>query len=187
MTTPINPVTEASKAGSFPARRFNKRERKLVQSVEVFAPAVAGNWAAQPTTIKGALDQLALQSGPGTRTTVKATYNFATNGGAVSTISLGVTIPQYAIITGVLTDVVTAFTGTAGGTIQLELATDGALAPALVYNQGTGPVGEDYATAATVLPLKTTVSQLLGVTLATHAVTAGKAYFWVTYIQGTLA
>lgn len=181
MSTPINPVTEASKAGSYPARRFNKRERKIVQSVESYTPANPAAFAVQPTSVQGALDQLAAQGSAGVSKLVAVTYDFSVNGGAIGTIPLGVTIPNACVIDEVTVDVQVAPTGTAGGTLTLNVPTDGNLAPALVT--GTAVQGPIAQNTGSPLPKKTTAARILQVTIATQALTAGKATFFIRYLQ----
>lgn len=100
-----NPIVdarkEAAKAGRFPARRFNKREDKIVESLLNACKVVEA-----------------------------ASWDFAVQGGAAGTLTLnGVALPSGAIVTNVYCVVNTAITG--AGTIKLAGATDGDLTQTL--------------------------------------------------------
>lgn len=177
--TPINPITEASKAGLYPARRFGKRERKMVQSLENYTPATPSSWAVQPTTIQGAMDQLAAQGSGGLAKTVSVTWDFSVNGGAISTIPLATSLPAKAIITEVTTDVLTATTGTSGGTITLQTADSVSISGASTTPASTGPT----LLNGSPLPIKTATSGAMQVVIATHALTAGKITWFIRYVQ----
>jgi hypothetical protein len=186
----VNPIYEALHAGRYPARRFNQRERKLVQSVTSYSPGAvvagaAAGYATQPTTIEGALDQLASQGSGGLAMAVLATYDFTVNGGTIGTIPLGVTIPAGAIITQVTSDIVVATTGTSGGTLTLNLTTDGNIALPITTPASISVVDEDGATGSTTLPKKTTGARAVNAVIATHALTAGKVYFYIRYVQSS--
>lgn len=109
-----------------------------------------------------------------------ATYDFSVNGGAISTISLGVTIPSNAVVTSITTEVVTAPTsGGSTGTIKLVLPTDGDLTATLTAD-GTAA---HLNTFSSTVPKKTTANRLLSATIATSALTAGKLRYMVRYVQ----
>ena len=106
----------------------------------------------------------------------------ATAGKAVGAHALGVTIPDNAIITRGLGDTITAFVSTSDdGTIALHAQSAGDLLAAVDADTLSGifdliPVG----TAATMI--KMTAARELTVTVAVHALTAGKCVFFVEYL-----
>lgn len=183
MSNTPNPITEAARAGRYPSRKFNKRERKLIKSATSYTPGavVAGapaGFTAQPTSIEGALDQLAVQGSSGLKKTVKVVWDQSVSGGTIGTIDLGSALPSAAVVTEVITDVQVSPTGTAGGTITLNVPTDGNLAAAVTAGDSVACVGS-FKTA----PVKTTASRELQATIATHALTAGKVTWFITYLQ----
>jgi hypothetical protein len=113
---------------------------------------------------------------------VKVKYDFAVNGGAVSTIPLGVTLPDNAIIFEGCGDIITAFTSTGGtGTIALNANTGGDLLAAVDADTLAGvfaiiPVGS----AASAVKL--TAAREIAITIGTAAITAGKAVFFLFYM-----
>lgn len=184
----ISKSSELANVGKYPANRLNERERKTLQVAESFSPAVAGNWASPPTTQDAALNALAASNAGGRAATVAALYDFSVNGGATSTISLGVTIPDNAIVLEVVSDVLVAPTSSgSNGTIRLNVPTDGNLNLALTADGAastTVPVYHDPNTGSSVLPKKTTAARALSVTIATSALTAGKIRYLVRYVVG---
>lgn len=112
--------------------------------------------------------------------TVRAvTYDFAVNGGAVSTIDLGAAIPAGAIVTQVLQDTLTGVTSGGAATVQL-LAGATALtgATAIASITGTGAV----ALASSATAIKVSSATTLRVAIATSALTAGRVRFFVSYV-----
>ena len=102
-------------------------------------------------------------------------YDFATHGGAVGDISLGIVVPAGFVIFDGYYDVLTAVTGGAGATIALKANSAGdLLAAELLATAGTTglhaivPVG----TAATAV--KATAARTLTLTVAVNALTAGR-------------
>lgn len=122
------------------------------------------------------------QDGLGVMGVARATYDFAVDGGAVSSIGLGVTIPDNAIIVGGVLDIVTAFTSTGGtGTIALDSEGAGDLLAAVDADTLSGVVALiPVWTAATAI--KMTAANELTITIATAAITAGKAVLFVQYV-----
>jgi len=55
----ISKSTEITGAGTWPARRHNQRERKLLETAESYSPTTSGDWPVQPTDQDDALDKLA--------------------------------------------------------------------------------------------------------------------------------
>ncbi len=112
----------------------------------------------------------------------RATYDFAVSGGATGDHPLGVTIPNKAIITRGIGNIITPFVSTSNdGTIALKANSAGDLLAAVDADTLSGvfdliPVG----TAATMVKL--TDNRELTLTVAVHALTAGKAVFFVEYV-----
>ncbi len=118
-------------------------------------------------------------------TVAKATYSFAVNGGAVSTIDLGVTIPSGAIVYQALIDVRTALTSGGAADVGLTLLTEDDLLADTDYDGApwstTGikaciPVG----TAASAIKL--TSDKNVSVEVEDAALTAGIFDVYVLYI-----
>ena len=113
---------------------------------------------------------------------VQAGYDFAVQGGAVSTINLydpllgtasTVVIPSGAIIKQVLINVITPCTTSASGTMNLTAQSAADLKAALAAASWTGLVaGIPVGTAATMI--KMTADRTLTTAIATGAITAGK-------------
>ena len=128
--------------------------------------------------------------------TARATYDFAVSGGAISTIGLGVTLPDNALIRRAWYEVNTTFTSaTDAATIALNIPTDGDLVDAIAISDVSNPwdagvvdivnaanVAEDYDTPTGYLKL--TGAREISVVIAVEAVTAGKATFFVDYVIG---
>ena len=120
----------------------------------------------------------------------KATYNFATVGGAVSTITLPGSdiIPSGAIIQDVVIDCTTACTTSAGATIAvtgggLTLAGSTPIAVAAApFTGGTvGRVGAAGVITTGYVVQKATSSAAMQVVIGTGAVTAGAFTVYVYY------
>lgn len=124
----------------------------------------------------------------------RVTYDFATDGGAISTIGLGVTIPDNALIRRAWYEVITTFTSaTDAATIALNIPTDGDLIDAIAISAGTNVWDEglhDIVNAANVAEdvdaptgyLKLTGAREVSLVIAVEAVTAGKAIFFIDYV-----
>lgn len=176
-------ATELANAGNYPSNRLSQGDRKVLEVAEQLSSPNANLGAI--VTQDAAINALAATVGPvggavGERKTVRARYSFADDGGAVSTIGLGVTLPDNAIVLSIVEDIITAPTSTSStGTMQLVLPTDGALSAALTAD-GTVP---NTALNLTT-PVKATAARELSVTVATNAVLSGIVDYYVTYIQG---
>lgn len=119
---------------------------------------------------------------------VKATWNYAVQGGAISTINLDgadgkdVTLPSKAIITDCVIDVVTAPSSSGGtGTVALTANSSGDVkaavdADTLANQVDCIPVGS----AATAVKL--TAARTLSIEIASEAMTAGKINVWLEYV-----
>lgn len=112
----------------------------------------------------------------------RATWDFAVDGGAVSTIGLGVTMPDNAIIVGGILDIVTGMTSAGGGgTIALNSEGAGDLLAAVDADTLSGLVAIiPVWTAAT--SVKMTSANELQVTIAVEALTAGKFVLFAQYV-----
>ncbi len=119
---------------------------------------------------------------------VYATYDFAVDGGAISTITpaIGFTIPDNAIILDGMVDVITTLTSsTDAATIAIQALAANDIVTAVAISTGTPwdaglqaiiPLG----TAATAI--KMTSAQAIKVVIAVEAVTAGKFNVILRYI-----
>lgn len=116
----------------------------------------------------------------------KGLYDFSVLGGAIGSYDLLAStdvIPNKAVVTNVYFDILTAFTSTGGtGTIALGLNTTIDLLAAVDADTlSTGlNAGIPVGTAATMK--KATADRNLVLTIATAAITAGKAVVFVEYV-----
>jgi hypothetical protein len=116
----------------------------------------------------------------------KATYSFATDGGAQTTITPSITtiVPLGAIVTGVFVDCTTnlapAATTTiainAGGTTLVTAAT------ATAHGLNTGTVKKSLALAGSATAIKTTASGAVTLTLAVADLSTGVLNIYVEYL-----
>lgn len=116
---------------------------------------------------------------------VKATYDFALDGGAVGDIALrGAAIPSGAIITDVLVDVTTALTSGGSATVAIKAQSAADLISATAIGSSpwstTGP--KRGSLDADSAPIKTTAKRTITATVATAALTAGKFSVIVEYV-----
>ncbi len=119
---------------------------------------------------------------------VKAVYDFSVDGGAVGSINLKdefgnlLVMPIGAIITNVTLDVITPCTTSASGTLAIDSQSAGDLLTATAAASVTGKLaGTPVGTAATWVKIATSAKQLKA-TIATGALTAGKAYIFIEYL-----
>ena len=113
----------------------------------------------------------------------KAEYDFAVDGGDVGDISLGVTIPDNAIIVGGFIEGITSVTsgGSATVAVKLQSAADVAGATGKATLTGTAVVP---CSAVLSTPFKLTAQRTVTITVATAAITAGKFNVWIEYFVG---
>lgn len=106
---------------------------------------------------------------------IKATYDFAVDGGAIGSITLA-TIPSGVVVLAGVVDVLTGFTGSGTGALQLEGAND--LITAAAVNGAPWSTAGRKALAANTnfgtASVKTTASRALTFDIASNTVTAGK-------------
>lgn len=118
----------------------------------------------------------------------KAIYDFAIDGGAISTItpSQNVTLPANAIMVGGFAKAGAAITGTAGLTIAIGTAA-GSSTTALLTASG-GALANWAADAILALvptlaaPVELTAAGKVTITIGTHAVTAGQIEIFVFFL-----
>lgn len=118
--------------------------------------------------------------------TLRVTYNFAVNGGAVSTIQLAQSLPDNAVVTRGYYDVITPFTGNAGSTIAIGINTDdtaGLLAADVIGTHGTAGYHTCIQTGTVAnFSEKTTAARAIEFTIGAFAITAGKLVIFLEYI-----
>ena len=117
--------------------------------------------------------------------TVKITYDFAVDGGVISSIGTGVFLPDNAVVYLSSIEVLTTATsGTDAATIAIT-STDVTVDAALAISDGTNPwdaglrIGDHTATASTWE--KTTARQEISFVIAVEALTAGKIVAYLDY------
>lgn len=121
----------------------------------------------------------------------RATYDFATDGGAISTISLGVTLPDNAAVIKAWYQVLTTLTSVGdNATVSIDIPTDdeaGILA-AVAIDDGSNPWDANgmvdciQTGAAANVSEQLTAARLVSITIAVEAVTAGKFIVWLEYV-----
>lgn len=124
------------------------------------------------------------------RGVIRGRYSFAVDGGAVGSILLKdengdlVKLPSGAIITQCYLDVITAFVSTSNdGTIAFTANSSGDLLAAVDADTKSGiTAGIPVGTAATMVKL--TADRQILMEIATHAMTAGKADFYIEFVIG---
>lgn len=124
--------------------------------------------------------------GVGRRRLAVGLYNFATDGGAVSDITLrGDTIPSGALITDVLIHVDTALTSGGAATVALKAESAADLNAADLISGApwstTGAKRGDLT--ATTAPVKTTAARPIVATVGAAALTAGKFSVYVSFLE----
>jgi hypothetical protein len=122
------------------------------------------------------------------RGVLKCKYDFASQGGAVGTIALRdengdlATLPDNAIITQVYVDILTAFTSTGNnGTIALTANSSGDLLAAVDADTLSG-VSAGVPTGSAATMVKLTAARTITLAIATNAITAGAANFFVEWV-----
>lgn len=129
-----------------------------------------------------------------TKCHVRAVYDFAVQGGAVGSLNLlddqgnPCILPQGAIVTNVVLNVITAGTTSASGTLSLGLLTATDLLAATAAASITGFLaGVPVGTAATWKgPVTSQNGSQITAAIATGALTAGKFYANIEYVINKL-
>ena len=193
--TAIDNSTEVSAARAFPSRRFGVRERKLLECAQEIDVAASANWDSTPTTISGAIDELA--SKVRAMECIVATYDKVSMSGTAGAVALSVTIPDNFVVTSIIAHVITAITDGAGGspTIQLTAATDNitSLSPSISESDSAGVcriggacpalVTSGPGTTTEIAPIVTTGARALSATIASANLTAGKIRWFIFGFQ----
>lgn len=117
-----------------------------------------------------------------------ATYDFAEHGGAISAISLGISVPDNAVVLDGMVDVITTCqtAGADAGTMALHIEGADDLVAAIAVSDGTNPWDaglhaiKPLGTAATAV--KTTAARAITATIAGQAFTAGKFVVFLRYV-----
>jgi hypothetical protein len=158
-----------------------------VITVIVYVTAVQAEFKGSPHSphSDARFDELE-RDGEGNRVASKVTvckYDFADDAGAIGSIDLGCDLPDNAIVTNVWGDILTAFvTSGNNGTIALtgNAAADllAAVDADTLSNQFGGAV--QWATESGYV--KTTAKRDVTLVIASEAVTAGKAIFYINYM-----
>ncbi len=155
----------------------------IVASGALSLTAASVSEAQLDTQLDGSAD------GQGNLRVCRVTYDFGINGGAVSAINLGQSIPDNALIVGGFVDVITTLTSagdTATGAISVEGADD--IVVAIAINDGSDPwdAGQQAIIPKANTP-ETTAVKLTAIrsptfTIAVEAVTAGAFVCFLYYV-----
>ena len=112
---------------------------------------------------------------------VKFTYDFTTDGGAVSSITLG-TMPDNSVITGGHIDVELPVESAGSATVAFGITGN---TDAFVAATAKGTLAPDYVAATSNdLPLKMDGDTDVLATIAVAALTGGKVHLFVEYYEG---
>ena len=161
-------------------QRLSQSERFLLAAADKFEASEPSNWAVEPSSVVEAIDALAAANptsgagGVGTAKVVSALYDFSVDGGAIGAISLGVAIPDNAIILEVIQDVLVEVVS-ASGAATLEVGAVVLSGDVVADAIGVSSVGAS-------LPKKISTPGNLELQVATGAITAGKVRCFVRYV-----
>lgn len=115
----------------------------------------------------------------------KATYSFATDGGAQTTITPAITasVPLGAVVTGVFVDCTTNVAPATGATIAINAGGTTLVTAATATSLGlnTGTVKKALTLAGSATAIKTTATGAVTLTVATADLTAGVVNIYVEY------
>tara|TARA_R100000808_G_C2154335_1_gene165249 strand:+ start:7626 stop:8159 length:534 start_codon:yes stop_codon:yes gene_type:complete len=120
----------------------------------------------------------------------KAEYDFAVDGGAISAINLGVTIPDNAIIVGGFIEVITTCTTASGdaGTMAIHLQSADDIVAAIAVSNGANPwdagIKDIVPDATGSTAIKLTAARAVTATIAGQAFESGKFNVWLNYVIG---
>ena len=115
----------------------------------------------------------------------KATYSFATDGGAISTITPSISdiIPANAIVTAVYTDVTTTATSSGAATVAINAGATNLVAAATLGTLAWNSAAKTKQTlASSATAIKPTAAGRITLTVASFALTAGVVNVYVEYI-----
>lgn len=107
-------------------------------------------------------------------------WDFSKDGGAISDISFGASLPAGAIVTGVLSDEETAVTGATSITLK---AGSTALTGAIDFTNVGSTGVQNQTLAGSAADIKLSAASELKITIATAAATAGKVTFYVRFVK----
>lgn len=116
----------------------------------------------------------------GGRRAESALYDFSVDAGAIGVITFGRKLPAGAIVTDILTDVVTALTSGGLATVQIAAGSVN-LTGAIAFGSITGTQKQTLASAATAIKIPVAADLELQMTIAVAALTAGKLRILVNY------
>lgn len=115
----------------------------------------------------------------------KATYSFATDGGAQTTITPAITasVPLGAVVTGVFVDCTTNVAPATGATIAINAGGTTLVTAATATSLGlnTGTVKKALTLAGSATAIKTTATGAVTLTVASADLTAGVVNIYVEY------
>ena len=120
---------------------------------------------------------------------IRATWDFAVDGGAISAIDIDAQLPDNAIIVGGFVDVITTLTSaTDAATVAIHAQTANDIVAAIAISNGGNPWD---AGLKAIIPkantpestgIKLTAARDITVTIAVEAVTAGKFNLFLDYV-----
>jgi hypothetical protein len=152
----------------------NRKFQNFVENKHMADDAVGAAELADDSVGNAALAAAALKH-------AKFTYDFATDGGDISSITLG-QLPDKAVVTGGHIEVETAVTSGGSATVAFGIVAN---TDAFVAATGKATLVLNYVAATSNdLPLKMSGDTPVLATIATAALTAGKIHLFVQYYEG---
>lgn len=112
---------------------------------------------------------------------LKAQYSFDDLGGAVGDIGLGVSLPDNAVITNVVIDVIDTLTSGGLATVAIKAQTAADLYAATAFGSITG-IKQGIPNNVVANMIKTTATREITATVAVAALTGGKFNVFVEYL-----
>jgi len=180
-------IIEATSAATYSVNASDSSSPALSYSQDLAATAVIANGAVSEAKLQPAnTDDILYPS-----RSFRAVYDFAADGGAISVIGLGVTLPDNATVTRSLYRVITTCTSaTDAGTMSVGFPTDGPADIVTATAISTGTTWDatgDYVDGNQDGTLANFTAELtdareLSVTIAGEAFTAGKVLFYGDYV-----
>lgn len=115
-------------------------------------------------------------------------YDFATHGGAIGNIDLGVEVPAGTILLDGIVDIVGAVTSDGAATIALKVEGAGdVLAAATLDTNGTAGLHAVVPDGTASKAIKATAARKVTLTVAVAALTAGRLYGFLRCLRGFTA